>query len=92
VSEVVCLSRGKPLPSGALGGAFKDKGLREAQLAFLAAKARWPGAGHAQRMAGLEGELATMTLAEKVMLDIDMRARERNLHSFEYDPLAYGRG
>ena len=40
-----------------------------------------------QQMQRVEHSLNTMTLAERVTLEIEMTERSRATHSFEYDPL-----
>lgn len=94
-NAVVSLSRGEMLPklSAASDVPFKDKARHEAMIDFLGAKARWPGADKSQRMMGLDAELRTMDIAEKVMLQMDMLRREERMYSFEYNAFTdYGRG
>lgn len=40
-----------------------------------------------QQMQRVEHSLNTMTLAERVTLEIEMTERARTVHSYEYDPL-----
>lgn len=40
-----------------------------------------------QQMQRVEQSLTTMTLSERVALEIEMTQRTRAVHSFEYDPL-----
>lgn len=40
----------------------------------------------------IEQRLDGMTLAERVYTEIEMMGESRQNHSFDYDPMAYGRG
>jgi hypothetical protein len=40
-----------------------------------------------QQMARVEQSLNTMSLAERVFLEIEMTQRSRAVHSYDYDPL-----
>lgn len=46
------------------------------------------GSSASEAQARVETALDTMTPAERVHLEIEMHARMRVLHSFDYDPLA----
>ncbi len=91
--RVESLSRGPNLPQrpASQGRAPWGRDARESAIAYLAAQARWPGANLSERMAGVENEVDSMTVAERVFLEVEMRERSTRLHSYDYDPCAWGR-
>lgn len=83
-------NRVKPQPGNgapkAVGKAATDERYRLGE--YLDAVLHQPlGINDEQRQARVEQSLDTMTRAERVYLEIDMQARSRVLHSFDYDPL-----
>lgn len=52
---------------------------------------RLPGFTHEQNEKRVAEALETMTLAERVFAEVEMQSRLQVMHSYDYDPLRYGR-
>jgi hypothetical protein len=83
--DTLSLSRLGPTPSGSPGFAPKGQGdravvSREAIGEFLVGAYGVPDALVANRV-------ETLSLQERVFLEIEMNEREKRLHTFDYDPL-----
>jgi hypothetical protein len=81
------MSAGDGLPRGKSPAA---KQARAEMADFLDASLMRPlWSSNEHREAAIFQALETMTIPERMFIELEMRERERVVHSFDYDPLAY---
>ena len=79
------VGRQRPPPGD---GAPSDPAARVEIVEFLDAKLARPlFIQGAQRLSQIEQAIEQMTIPERVFIELEMRDREKNQHSSDYDPL-----
>jgi hypothetical protein len=69
-------------------GAPRDPASRQQIAEFLDAKLARPlFVAPTDRLRQIENGLQTMTIPERVFIELEMNSRQRNMHSSDYDPL-----